>query len=208
MIIVAASLFLGISWNQNAIQRVLHDGYDSTARITSAQETGLRFPFVLEGWWPRFVDEALSINLKWTGRDGAERSRSGIAVSNAYAARIMDGNAVKLIEVPVRVIDDKSSLPVIIEDASDRLRHIQFLKKFALIALAALGVALAGLIAWQKFSSPRERSLEVKAQMKSKRQFQYKLALSIIIMIPYRFNPQRCFRLPSPRIVFAEEVPL
>ena len=40
---------LGMYWNEHAIERVMRDGYGTTGKITSAQVTSSRFPFVFDG---------------------------------------------------------------------------------------------------------------------------------------------------------------
>jgi hypothetical protein len=180
---VSLAIMLGLYWNQSAFERVLREGYDAKGKIVSAQITGNRFPFVFDGSWPRYVDEKLSIELQWIGRDGVERTRRGVAVSPAFAARITNGAQVKLIEIPIRAIDDDWTLPVIVEDADDRLRNLRFFSDFAFNAVAVLGLALAIVIAWQKLS---QRKSGIKAnRTRQSRPFPYRLAVLMAITLPF-----------------------
>jgi hypothetical protein len=151
-IAVGALILLGLNITERGINDVLRNGYSTTARVASAEVTGRKFPFVFDGWRPRWVDENLSVALTWTGRDGVERTHNGVPVSSASAGKILTGDKVKLIETRVRVIDDDSSLPVIEADVNDRLRNIRSLSELAQTAVLALGVAFMSLLAWGRFA--------------------------------------------------------
>ncbi|MCL2716591.1 MAG: hypothetical protein FWD68_19010 [Alphaproteobacteria bacterium] len=145
---------LGLYWNQSAFEHVLHDGYDTKGTIISAEVTPHRFPFLFDAWRPRYVDEAMSIELRWTGRDGVQRTRRGVAVSDVFAARIVSGTQVKILEIPVRVLDDNSSQPVVVDDAGDRLRKLRSSFDFTFKAGIFLTLALAVFVAWQTLWQP------------------------------------------------------
>jgi hypothetical protein len=186
-LLVAMSVFgtLGLYWNQSAFEHVLRDGYDTKRKIISAEITARRFPFVFDGWWPRFVDEALSIELRWTGRDGVERTRRGVAVSDAFADRITSGTQVKLLEISVRVIDDNSSLPVVIEDAGDHLRHLRFFFDFAFKAGLFLALALAVVVALQKLWQLNRGRTQANASPRQLRPFPVRLTLIMALMLGF-----------------------
>jgi len=145
----------GMFWNQHSIERVMRDGYGTTGKVTSAQVTSSRFPFVFDGIWPRYVDESLSIGLQWTGKDGVQRERTGIPVSDAYAARITVGSQLKLLTIPIQAVDDDSSLPVVVEDLDDHLRHIRSTSRFMLGGAGVCAVLLMLVIGWQAWSARR-----------------------------------------------------
>lgn len=174
-------IVLGLYWKQAAIERVMRDGYSTAGRITSGEITSRKFPIVFDAGWPRFVDENISVGLRWTGRDGIERTRRGIAVSSALAARITQGDQVKLLTVPIRVVDDDSSHPVLIEDVSDRLRNIGFMSKFAQAGATLFVLALAAVIGLQKWSArnggPNNPGIGLSA-------FPVRLALITLVTLP------------------------
>jgi len=176
---------LGLYWNQSAFERVLHDGYDTKGKIISAEVSTRRFPFVFDGWWPRFVDETLSIELRWTGRDGVQRTRRGVAVSDAFAARIVSGTQVKLLEIPVRVLDDNSSLPVVVDDAGDHLRHLQSFFDLAFKAGLFLTLALAVVVAWQKLWQLNRSRTQTNAGSRQSRPLPVRLTLIMALMLGF-----------------------
>jgi hypothetical protein len=184
-LVLCLAFVLGLYWKQSAIERVMRDGYDATGKITSAEITSRRFPIVFDAGWPRFVDEDLSIGLRWTGGDGVDRIRRGIAVSGAFAARITQGDQVRLLTVPIRVVDDDSSDPVLIEDVSDRLRHIQFMSNFAQVGAALFALALAVLIGWQKWSARNGGPGKPAIGSEPPRAFPIRLALITLLILPF-----------------------
>lgn len=186
-LLLAVSVFgtLGLYWNQSAFEHVLHDGYDTKGKIISAEVTARRFPFVFDGWWPRFVDETLSIELRWTGRDGVDRTRRGVAVSDVFAARITSGAQVKLLEIPVRVIDDSSSLPVVIEDADDHLRHLRSFFDLVFKAGLFLALALASVVAWQKLWQLNRGRTQANAGPRQSRPLPVRLTLIMALMLGF-----------------------
>ena len=174
---------LGMYWNEHAIERVMRDGYGTTGKITSAQVTSSRFPFVFDGDWPRYVDESLSIGLQWTGKDGVQRERAGIAVSAAYAARITAGNQLKLLTIPIQAVDDDSSLPVIVEDLDDHLNHIRSTSRFMLGGAAVCAVLLVLVIGWQAWSARRGGPGSGAVHSGSRRPVPFVLAMLTVTML-------------------------
>ncbi|UYN97673.1 MAG: hypothetical protein KIT25_12360 [Enhydrobacter sp.] len=144
--ILASLAVLGVWDNQRQIQRVLDRGYDAVGQITGArQQTGL--PLTVDGWRPRLVEQDLSVNLKWQGRDGAWREHDNVPVTPSLARTIVAGDQVRLAALPIRAIDDGTS-PVVRSDVSARLESLQrWLGIAGYIALASWA-GFAGLTIW------------------------------------------------------------
>ncbi|MFI4998397.1 MAG: hypothetical protein ACHQK9_00840 [Reyranellales bacterium] len=143
---LATVVVLG-SWdNRRELQRVLEGGYATTAEITGAQFQR-RMPFALDGWWPRFVEQDLSIDLKWQGKDGKPREHRKVPVTESFAKTIVSGDQVQLVTVAVKVQDDDRTVPVVTADSGARLASLQswvklsgYLAMFAWAAIAAMGI--------------------------------------------------------------------
>jgi len=176
---------LGLYWNQHFIERVMRDGYRSTGKIISAEVVSSRFPFVFDGVWPRYVDENLSIALQWTGKDGVQRERNGVAVSAAYAARITVGKQLKLLTIPIQVVDDDSSLPVVVEDLDDHLAHTRSTSRFMLAGAGVCAVLLALVIGWQAWSARRSEPGGAAIAAASRRPFPFVLGILTAVMLPF-----------------------
>lgn len=172
-------------WHQHDIERVMRDGYGTTGKITSAEVVSSRFPFVFDGIWPRYVDENLSIGLQWTGKDGVQRERKGIAVSAAYAARITVGNQFKLLTIPIQAVDDDSSLPVIVEDLDDHLSHLRSTSRFMLAGAGVCAVILAFVMGWQAWAARRSGPGRAAIVTGARRPFPFILALLTAVMLPF-----------------------
>jgi uncharacterized membrane protein YidH (DUF202 family) len=185
IVLVAVGLLatLGMYWHQHDIERVMRDGYGTTGKITSAEVVLSRFPFVFDGVWPRYVDENLSIGLQWTGKDGVQRERNGIAVSAAYAARITVGNQLRLLTIPVQVVDDDSSLPVIVEDLDDHLSHIRSTSRFILAGAGICAVILVLVIGWHAWSARRSQPGSAAIARGSRRPVPFILAMLTAVML-------------------------
>src|SRR3954447_16920336 len=141
--VVATLLVLG-SWdNRRQMQRVLDEGYATTAQLTGAQYQR-KLPLAADGWRPRFVEQELSVDLTWQGKDGKPHSFGKVPISDSLAGSIVNGEQVRLVTVPVKVLDDESAPPVITSDASARLASLQSW-------LAAAGYA--ALAAWAGFAA-------------------------------------------------------
>jgi hypothetical protein len=144
LIAVVATLVVLGSWdNRRQMQRVLDEGYATTAQITGAQYQR-KMPLAADGWRPRFVEQELSVDLSWQGQDGKPRTFAKVPISDSLARTIVNGDQVRLIPVPVKVLDDGSAPPVITSDASARLASLQSW-------LAAAGYA--ALAAWAGFAA-------------------------------------------------------
>jgi hypothetical protein len=185
MVAVGLLATFGMYWHQHDIERVMRDGYGTTGKITSAEVVSSRFPFVFDGVWPRYVDENLSIGLQWTGRDGVQRERKGIAVSAAYAARITVGNQLKLLTIPIQAVDDDSSLPVIVEDLDDHLSHIRSTSRFMLAGAGICAVLLALVIGWKAWSARRSEPGSAAIANASRRPFPFVLGILTAVMLPF-----------------------
>ncbi|MGX4771242.1 hypothetical protein ACWAUC_15790 [Bradyrhizobium guangdongense] len=138
---------------------------------------------MFDGIWPRYVDENLSIGLQWTGKDGVQRERKGIAVSAAYAARITVGNQLKLLTVPIQAVDDDSSLPVIVEDLDDHLSHIRSTSRFVLAGAGICAVILLLVIGWQTWSARRGGPASGAVHSRSRRPVPFTLAMLTAAML-------------------------
>lgn len=141
--LLATLVALGCWDNRRQMQRVLDEGYPTTAQLTGAQFQRA-MPFAADGWRPRFVEQELSVDLTWQGKDGKPRSFLKVPVSASFEHSIVNGDQVRLVTVPVKVLDDESAVPVITSDASARLASLQSW-------LAASGYA--ALAAWAGFAA-------------------------------------------------------
>ena len=144
--LLATLVVLGIWDNRMQMQRVLDEGYITTAQLTGAQYQRL-MPLAADGWRPRFVEQDLSVDLSWKGKDGKTHEHKKVPVSDAFARTIVSGEQVRLVPVPAKVLDDDSAVPVITGDATARLASLQtWLSISAYIALAGwAGFAAASL---------------------------------------------------------------
>ncbi len=121
--ILATVVVLGCWDNKRELERVLGEGYATTAQITGAQYQR-KLPFAVDGWRPRFVEQDLSVDLKWQGRDGKEYERRKVPVTEQFARTIVDGEQVRLAVVPVQLLDDDRNVPALLADASPRLASL------------------------------------------------------------------------------------
>jgi hypothetical protein len=141
--LLATLVVLGCWDNRRQMQRVLDEGYATTAQITGAQQQRA-LPIAADGWRPRFVEQELSVDLSWQGKDGKSHTFRKVPISESFARMVVNGDQVRLLPVPVKVLDDESAVPVITSDASARLASLQSW-------LAAAGyAALAG---WAGFAA-------------------------------------------------------
>jgi hypothetical protein len=139
--VVAGALALAGVWdNERTIRHNLDAGYDTSAMVTGANEQH-RFPLTFDGLRPRFVDETYSLDLTWRGRDGIEYARQKVPVSHEFMASLMVGDKVRLVPVPIKVVDEEGAVPTIAPDATARLDH---LNGFA--TWAGYGTAVAALV--------------------------------------------------------------
>jgi hypothetical protein len=144
--VLATLVVLGCWDNRLAMQRVLNEGYATAAQLTGAQYQRT-MPLAVDGWRPRFVEQDLSVDLGWQGKDGKARQHKKVPVTEGFARTIVSGDQVRLVSVPVKVLDDDTAVPVITADATARLTSLQeWLSISGYIALAAwAGFAAASL---------------------------------------------------------------
>jgi hypothetical protein len=145
--VVGALALLGIWDNERTIHRNLDAGYDTSAMITGANEHR-RSPLTFDGLRPRFADEPYSLDLTWRGRDGIEHARQKVPVSRDYMASLMVGDKVRLVPVPIKVVDEPEAVPTITPDATARLYHLHLFATWAGYGTAGVAfifvVGLAG----------------------------------------------------------------
>lgn len=147
LIAILASLAVLGTWdNQRQVQRVLAEGYEALAEVTGARyQRGL--PLTVDGWRPRLVEQEISVNLKWQGRDGSPREATNVPITETLARGIVSGDQVRLVTLPIKALDDGTP-PVIRSDASARLASLQsWLTIAGYIALASWA-GFAGLTVW------------------------------------------------------------
>jgi hypothetical protein len=144
--LLATLVVLGCWDNRAAMQRVLDQGYATTAQLTGAQFQRT-MPLAVDGWRPRFVEQDLSVDLTWQGKDGKAHQHKKVPVTEGFARTVVSGDQVRLISLPVKVMDDDSAVPVITADTTARLASLQsWLSIAGYIALAAwAGFAAASL---------------------------------------------------------------
>jgi hypothetical protein len=139
---VGVLILMGAWDDERTIRRNLDAGDDTRAMITGANEQhGFRFPLAFDGLRPRFLDQTYSLDLTWRGGDGAERARQKVPVTDEYMASLMVGDKVRLVPVPIKVVDEDGAVPTIAPDATARLDHLNGLATFV-----GYGTALAALV--------------------------------------------------------------
>ncbi|HTR87660.1 MAG TPA: hypothetical protein VMI56_24480 [Reyranella sp.] len=125
LIAVFATFVAAGCWdNRRNMQHVLDRGYPVLVQITGAQPQRLA-PFAFDGWRPRFVEQALSVDLKWDGHDGRQHTHAKVPVTEAFASTIVTGDQVRLAILPAKVLDDDLAVPVINADAAARFASLQ-----------------------------------------------------------------------------------
>jgi hypothetical protein len=140
--LLATLVVLGCWDNRRQMQRVLDNGYATTAQVTGAQYQR-ELPIAVDGWRPRFVEQEVSVDLTWQGKDGKTHAHHKVPVSESLARTIVAGDQVRLVTLPVKVLDD-GTVPVITADTGPRLASLQSW-------LAAAGYA--ALAAWAGFAA-------------------------------------------------------
>jgi hypothetical protein len=145
--ILSTLVLLGCWDNRRQLQRVLDQGYETMAQITGGQFQRSA-PFALDGWRPRFVEQDLSVDLKWQGKDGKERTHHKVPVTEGFARNIVSGEQVRLATLPIKAMDDPQAVPVIRPDASARLASLQsWTTNSTIVALSAwAGVFALGFL--------------------------------------------------------------
>src|SRR5258706_15525271 len=108
---LATVVVLGCWDNRRQIEHVLAHGYATTADITGAQFQR-SMPLTADGWRPRFVEQDLSVDLRWQGKDGKAHEHKKVPVSEAFAQTIVSGDQVRLVTMPAQVVGDGTPRPV------------------------------------------------------------------------------------------------
>jgi len=144
--LLATLVMLGCWDARREMQRVLDQGYATTAQLAGAQFTRT-MPIAADGWRPRFLEQDLAVDLSWKGKDGKPHEHKKVPVTEGFARTIVSGDQVRLVAVPAKVLDDDDAVPVITADATARLTSLQtWLSLSGYIALAAwVGFAAASL---------------------------------------------------------------
>ena len=160
--LLASLVVLGIWDNRSQMQRVLDQGYATTAQLTGAQFQRT-MPLAADGWRPRFVEQDLSVDLSWKGKDGKTYEHKKVPVTEAFARGIVSGDQVRLVTVPVKVLDDDSAIPVITSDAAARLASLKtWLTLSGYIALAAwAGFAASSLFGPRRGAATADKPMAV-----------------------------------------------
>jgi hypothetical protein len=142
--ILATLTLLGCWDNKRTMEQVLAGGYETAAQVVGAQYQR-KLPFALDGYRPRFVEQDISVDLTWKGRDGKNREFRKVPVSESFARNIVAGDQVKLVALPAKVTDGETDVPVILPDAQKRLASLQiWIETSGYVALATWA-AYAGL---------------------------------------------------------------
>lgn len=148
LIALFASLVALGSWdNRRNMQHVLEDGYRAVVQITGAQYQRLS-PIAIEGWRPRFVEQGLTVNLKWDGKDGKPHEYRNVPVTDAFAATIVSGNQIRLAVLPAKVLDDELAVPVINADGPARFASLQEWLRGSLYIAFASWLAFVAMSIW------------------------------------------------------------
>lgn len=135
--LLASLVVLGCWDSRQSIQHVLDKGYATTAQVTGAQYQR-NMPIAADGWRPRFVEQELSVDLRWQGKDGKPREHRKVPISESLARNIVNGDQVRLVTLPVKVLDDEIAVPVVTADLSARLESLQtWLTAAGYVALAS-----------------------------------------------------------------------
>jgi hypothetical protein len=160
--VLASLVVLGCWDNRREMQRVLDQGYATTAQLTGAQYQRT-MPLAADGWRPRFVEQDLSVDLSWKGKDGKTYEHKKVPVSERFARTIVSGDQVRLLPLPVKVLDDASAVPVIIGDATARLASLQTWVSLAgYIALAGwVGFAAASLFGRRPGAVTADKAIDI-----------------------------------------------
>ena len=160
--LLATLVVLGCWDNRLAMQHVLDQGYATTAQLTGAQYQRT-MPLAADGWRPRFVEQDLSVDLAWQGKDGKAHEHKKVPVTEGFARTIVSGDQVRLITLPVKVLDDDTAVPVVTADTTARLTSLQsWLSISGYIALAAwAGFAAATLFGRKQTTGISAKPVEI-----------------------------------------------
>ncbi len=164
--VLASLVALGCWDNRLGIARVLEQGYDTNAQILGAQFQRSA-PFAVDGWRPRFIEQSLSVDLQWQGRDGKTHVFRKVPVSDRFERSIVNGEQVRLITVPVKVLDDEGAVPVLTVDAAARLESLnEWLATSGYFALVGwVIIAALTTLQWRRARMPQPVRREVGTRM-------------------------------------------
>jgi hypothetical protein len=153
--VLASLVALGCWDNRRGIARVLEQGYDTDAQILGAQFQRSA-PFAVDGWRPRFIEQGLSVDLQWQGKDGKTHVYRKVPVSGRFERSIVNDGQVRLITVPVKVLDDETAVPVLTIDAAARLESLnEWLETSGYLALAGwVLIAVLTAMQWRRARLP------------------------------------------------------
>ncbi len=151
----ASIVFAGCWDSRRTLQHVLDDGYPAIVQITGAQFTRLA-PVAFEGWRPRFLEQSVSVDLKWEGKDGKPHEFNKVPLSEAFAATIITGEQVRLAILPAKALDDPYAVPVINADAAARYASLQNWIELSAYIAAVGWLGVVGFTFWlmRKPASP------------------------------------------------------
>jgi hypothetical protein len=76
-------------------------GLRTTGQVTGAQYQR-KLPLAADGWRPRFVEQELSVDLTWQGKDGKPHAFRKVPISESLARTIVNGDQVRLLPLPVK----------------------------------------------------------------------------------------------------------
>lgn len=160
--LLATLVMLGCWDARREMQRVLDQGYATTAQLTGAQFARM-MPIAADGWRPRFIEQDLAVDLSWKGKDGTTREHKKVPVTEGFARTIVSGDQVRLVSVPAKVLDDDDAVPVITADATARLASLQtWLSMSGYMALAAwVGFAAASLFGARPVGGSAAKPIQV-----------------------------------------------
>jgi hypothetical protein len=148
LVAIFATVVLAGCWdNARNMQHVLDEGYSTIVEITGAQYQRIA-PFAFDGWRPRFVEQGLSVDLRWDGKDGKPHRFRKVPVTDTFAATIVSGKQVKLAILPAKVLDDPHAVPVINADAGPRFASLQRWIRFSAYLAVVGWVGFALMSVW------------------------------------------------------------
>jgi hypothetical protein len=156
LLAVFASLLALACWdNQRQMARAIEQGYDANAQLLGAQFQRSA-PFAIDGWRPRFIEQSLSVDLQWLGKDGKTHVYRKVPVSSRFEHAIVSGEQIRLITVPVKVLDDETAVPVLVTDAPARFESLHtWLATSSYIAAVAWTIVVAfWLLRWRAARQP------------------------------------------------------
>ena len=81
--LLATLVVLGCWDNRRQMQRVLDEGYATTAQLTGAQYQR-KLPLAADGWRPRLDEQEVSVDLTWQGKDVKAYSFANVPISEAF----------------------------------------------------------------------------------------------------------------------------